>query len=50
MYSAYDEFYRLATSPSGSYQSYSDSVREVVSRFLNIYNKLEILIPYKGNE
>ena len=49
LYEVYDEFYRLATNPSGSYQSYSDDVHEVDSEFLKIYNKLEILIPEKEN-
>ncbi|KYH30484.1 hypothetical protein CLTEP_26310 [Clostridium tepidiprofundi DSM 19306] len=50
LYEVYDEFYRLATNPSGSYQSYSNDVHEVDSEFLKIFNKLEILIPEKENQ
>lgn len=44
MYEIYDEFYRLATNPSGSYQSYSNDVHEVASKFANVFGKLDILI------
>ena len=45
LYSVYFNFTNLAISPSGSLTTYSETFSEYDSEFLQLYNKLELLIP-----
>jgi hypothetical protein len=45
LYSAYYNFTNMAVSPSGSYNSFSDAFSEYDTLFVELYNKLLILIP-----
>lgn len=47
LYSAYYDLTKLAISPSGSLNSYSESLREYDKEFISHYDKLKLLIPEK---
>ena len=44
LYNVYTDFYSLATDPSGSYNSYSDSNNDTTDEFLSCYRALENLL------
>lgn len=45
LYSVFFNFTNLAISPSGNYTTYSENFREYDSKFIELYEKLELLIP-----
>lgn len=45
LYSSYKQFYSMASTPQGSLTSYSQDFRKVDDKFIELYNKLQILIP-----